>query len=380
MLACFRTLQIFAPLVGDDLGLDANFGPVSLDHLSHTARVRVVRTLYRHCPQIDGEAFFHPGFFQQRFRFFRIVSVVFNVVVIAPHSRWNQVFRGLTCALVNGFDNRFFIYRIGQRLADLHVIQRFLLGVEGEIADVQARLFQQVNVLIFFHARDVGRVRVRHHLALILLQFGIAHGSIRRNGEDQAIDLRLGAPVAREGFIENTGVFLILQQLERTGTDWVQVHFFRRTGFQHVVGILFRQNRGEVHRQVSEERRFRASQHKLDGFIVDFLHFANQVRQAHPFEVFIAAAGHFMVRVLRVFLAIEREYNVVGIQVASRFKVFIILPLHALTQVERIGFAVLAHFPFFRQPRNHFRSTGFEFNQAVIDGHRAGVIGCTRSE
>ena len=227
VLACFRTLQIFAPLVGDDLGLDANFGPVSLDHLSHTARVRVVRTLYRHCPQIDGEAFFHPGFFQQRFRFFRIVSVVFNVVVIAPHGRWNQVFRGLTCALVNGFDNRFFIYRIGQRLADLHVIQRFLLGVEGEIADVQARLFQQVNAFIFFHARDVGRVRVRHHLALILLQFGIAHGSIRGNGEDQAIDLRLGAPVAREGFIENTGVFLILQQLERTGTDWVQVHFFR---------------------------------------------------------------------------------------------------------------------------------------------------------
>ena len=87
-----------------------------------------------------------------------------------------------------------------------------------------------------------------------------------------------------------------------------------------------------------------------------------------------------MVRVLRVFLAIEREYNVVGIQVASGFKVFIILPLHALTQVERIDFAVLTHFPFFRQPRNHFRSTGFEFNQAVIDGHRAGVIGCTRSE
>lgn len=43
--------------------------------------------------------------------------------------------------------------------------------------------------------------------------------------EDQTVDLRLGAPVAREGFIQNTGIFLVLKQLERAGTDWVQVHF-----------------------------------------------------------------------------------------------------------------------------------------------------------
>ena len=278
VLARFRPLQIFTPLIGNNLGLDPDFRPVGLDHFSHTASIRVVRTLYRHRPQVDGEAFFQARFFQQLFRLLRIVGVVLNVVVIAPHGRRDQVLRRLACALVNGFDDRFFVHRVGQRLTNFDVVQRFLLGVEGEITDVQARLFQQGNVLIFLHARDVRRVRVRHHLALIFLQFGIAHGSVRGDGEDQTIDLRLGTPVAREGFIQNAGIFLVLQQLEWAGTDWIEVHFFRRASFQHVIGILFRQDGGEVHGQISEERRFRASQDELDGFIVHFLHFANQVR------------------------------------------------------------------------------------------------------
>ena len=88
-----------------------------------------------------------PGLlFQQRFRFLWIVGVVFNVVVIAPHGRRDQVLRGLACALVNGLDNRFFVDRVGQRLANFDIIQRLLLGVEREVADVQARLFQQRDV------------------------------------------------------------------------------------------------------------------------------------------------------------------------------------------------------------------------------------------
>ncbi len=278
VLARFRPLQILAPLVGDDLGLDANLGPVSLNHLRHAAGVRVVRTLYRHRPQIDGEAFFQARFFQQLLRLLRIVGVVLNVVVIAPHGRRDQVLRRLACALVNRFDDRFFVDRVGQRLTYFDVVQRFLLGVKGEITNVQTRLFQQGNVLIFLHARDVRRVRVRHHLALVFLQLGIAHGSVRGDGEDQTIDLRLGTPVAREGFIQNAGIFLVLQQLEWAGTDRIEIHFFRRAGFQHVVSILFRKNGGEVHGQISEERRFRTGQDELDGIIVHFLHFANQVR------------------------------------------------------------------------------------------------------
>ena len=378
MLTRFRTLEVLAPFVGHDFGLYADLRPVSLNHLSHTASVRVVRTLNRHRPQLNGEAFILARFFQQRLGFFRIVAVVFNVVVIAPHGWRDQVFRGYASALINGFDDRFFVNCVGQCLAHFHVIKRFFLGVEGEIAHIQASLFHQVDALVFFHARDVCRVRVRHHLALVFLQLGITHGSVRRDGEDQTVDLRLGAPVAREGFVQNTGVFLVLHQLEWTGTDWVQVHFLRRTGFQHVVSIFFRQNRGEVHCQVGQERRFRASQHELYGMIVDFFHFANQVLQAHAFKVFIAAARNFVVRVLWVLLTVEGEDDIVGIHVASWFELFVILPLHALTQVEGIGFAVRADVPFLGQTRNHFRGAGFEFNQTVIDRYGAGIIGGTR--
>ncbi|MNZ43087.1 hypothetical protein D3C78_606790 [compost metagenome] len=87
-----------------------------------------------------------------------------------------------------------------------------------------------------------------------------------------------------------------------------------------------------------------------------------------------------MVRVLGIFLTIKGEHNVVGIQIASGFKLFAILPLHALTQVEGVGFAVFADFPFLRQTRNNFRGTDFEFNQTVIDRHRACVVRGTRGE
>ncbi|CSP97111.1 Uncharacterised protein [Shigella sonnei] len=93
MFAIFRTLEVLTPFVGDDFGLHAHFRPVCLNHLRHAASVRVIRTLYRHRPQVDGETFFQTRFFQQGFRFFRIVGVILNVVVIAPHGWRDQVFR-----------------------------------------------------------------------------------------------------------------------------------------------------------------------------------------------------------------------------------------------------------------------------------------------
>ena len=53
-----------------------------------------------------------------------------------------------------------------------------------------------------------------------------------------------------------------------------------------------------------------------------------------------------MVRVISILLAIEGEHHVIGVQVTGWFKVFIILPLHTLTEVESIGFAIRTDFPF----------------------------------
>ncbi len=87
-----------------------------------------------------------------------------------------------------------------------------------------------------------------------------------------------------------------------------------------------------------------------------------------------------MVRVFVIFLAVEGEHHVVGIKLARWFKVFIILPLHAFTQVEGIGFTVLADIPLLSKTRNNFSRTGFEFNQTVVNRHRTSVIGGTRGE
>jgi hypothetical protein len=87
-----------------------------------------------------------------------------------------------------------------------------------------------------------------------------------------------------------------------------------------------------------------------------------------------------MVRVLSVFLTVKGEHNVVGVKVARWFEFFAVLPLHALAQVEGIGFTVFADVPLLGQARNHFRGTGFEFNQTVIDRYRACVVRCTRGK
>ena len=87
-----------------------------------------------------------------------------------------------------------------------------------------------------------------------------------------------------------------------------------------------------------------------------------------------------MVRVIGILLTIEGEHHVIGVQVTGWFKVFIILPFHALTQVESIGFTIRADFPFFSQSRNNFRRTGFEFDQAIVDRYGTGVIGGARGE
>lgn len=90
---------------------------------------------------------------------------------------------------------------------------------------------------------------------------------------------------------------------------------------------------------------------QTERFYRPLFHFSDQVWQTHPFEVFIAAARHFMVRVLGIFLTVEGEHNVVGVKVARRFKFFAVLPLHALAQVEGIGFTVFADIPLFSQSR-----------------------------
>ena len=379
-LARFCALEVLAPLIGHNLGFHADFRPVCLDHLSHTAGVRVIRTLNRHRPQVDFKAVFHTCFFQQRFGFFRIIRIVFNAVVVAPHGRRDQVFRFLACALIHRVNDGIFINCHIQCLTYFDVIQRFFRDVIGEIADVQARLLFQDNVFIFTHTLQVCRVRVRHYLTLVFLQFGVTDRGIRGDGEDQAVNFRFAVPVIVIGFIQDTGIFLVLLQHKRPGADRVQVDFLRCTGFQHLIGIFSGKNGGEVHPEVCQERRFRAAQLKTDSVVIDLLNFIDDFIHIHAAEIFITTAGDLVIRVIRVFLAVEGKDHIIRIEITGWFEILAAVEFHPFAQMERIGFSVFAHIPGFRQARLQLCGTGFKLHQPVIQRHGAGIISGSRSE
>ena len=184
MLTRFGAFQVLAPLVSHDVGFHAHFRPVSLNHLSHAASVRVVWTLNRHCPQVDGEAVSVARLFQQLFGFNWIVWVINDVFVVAPHCWWDQVLGCRASTLINRVDDGLFVHSHGQCLAHFHVIQWFFLNVEGDITHVQTRLLHQVDGFVFLHCSDVSWVRERHNLTFVFLQFGVTHRSVRRDGED----------------------------------------------------------------------------------------------------------------------------------------------------------------------------------------------------
>jgi hypothetical protein len=64
------------------------------------------------------------------------------------------------------------------------------LGIERQKAGIQSGFAHQVDVFVRLHARQVRRVRERHHLTFVLLNFGKTHGGIRRDAKHQPIQLR----------------------------------------------------------------------------------------------------------------------------------------------------------------------------------------------
>ncbi len=137
MFAVFHALQVLAPLIADDARLDADGGPVRLDHLRHAARVGVIGTLHRHRPEIDGGAGLNARLLQQSLRLLRVPGVILQPAVAAPDIRRQQVFRHAAGAVKNGVDDCWLIDRQGERLTHFNLIQRRFLRVKGEKAGVQ---------------------------------------------------------------------------------------------------------------------------------------------------------------------------------------------------------------------------------------------------
>src|ERR1700733_487452 len=55
LLASGEALAILAPLIGDELGVDADLGEIGLHHLANALAIGIVGSGRRHVPEIDVE-------------------------------------------------------------------------------------------------------------------------------------------------------------------------------------------------------------------------------------------------------------------------------------------------------------------------------------
>ncbi len=207
----------------------------------------------------------------------------------------------------------------------------------------------------------------------------VANGAVRGDCEDQVVDCCFAFPVFRECFVTDNCIFLIGNELERTGADRVQVNIFRGACFHHLVSIFSRQNRCEVHGHVGDERCFRTVQHEFDGLIVNLDDVLDQIAHRHRVEVLVTAARYTMIRVLGVKLTHEGEDHVISIEITGRGEVFGGVEFHAFTQVEGIFQTISRNVPAGRKTRNDGGGTALELYETVEDLTRRCIEGRTCS-
>ena len=182
----------------------------------------------------------------------------------------------------------------------------------------------------------------------------------------------LTVPVVRIGDVADQRVHIVLLKHIRAGADWPGVHIFRCPLFQHRVRVLGREDRGEVHSPVGQERRVGFAQRELDVIIVDLFHILNELVEAHVIKVFVITLGNIVIGMLRVFLTHNGENNVISVKITGRFEVFIAVEFYPFTQGKCVCFAVWRNGPRLGQRRHRRVFYRVEVNQTVIQRLRAG--------
>ena len=204
-------------------------------------------------------------------------------------------------------------------------------------------------------------------MALALLQLRPAHRGVRRDGEHEIVDLRLAAPVLRERLVADDRVLLVLHEVERPGADRLLVDLLGRAGLEHRVGVFLRLHARIFHREVRQERRFRLVERDAHRVVVDLLDRLDELRHPHVVVVRMVGARHLEVRVVFLPLALEHEDHVVGVEVARRLPRAMVVPLHALAQVEGVDGAVRRDVPLLGKARHDLGAAALEVDDAAVD-------------
>ena len=376
MLTVLGALDVFAPLVADDLDLEADLGPVALQHLGHQFGVGVVRPLHRHRPQGDLGTFLHAGGLEQFLGFFRVVGGVLDAVVVGPLRRRHGVDRQLPRALVDGIQNALLVHRHVQRLAHFELVERLVAHVVGDVAEVEAWLGQQLQVRVRLEGVHVSRARMQGHLAFAGLEFLHPHRSVGVDGENQLVELDPArVPVLFVAHKTNLRVFLITLEHEGASANRLLVDVARPTGLEQLLGVFGRQDRSEAHRNVLHERGVDRVQGHHHGVRAGFFDLGNVLVQAHPVEVRKLGGVGLAKWMVGVKHAVEGEQHVVGVEVARRLEFLVAVELHPFTQVEGVGQAIRGNIPLGCQPRDDVGRAFFELHQTVIQRLRRIVVG-----
>ena len=141
----------------------------------------------------------------------------------------------------------------------------------------------------------------------------------------------------------------------------------------HLLGILRRHDRGEVHGEVGDERRLRCAQGELDRVVVDFLDGLEQVAHVHAREVLVSAARDLVEGMVRVELPHEREHDVVGVEVARGREALRAVPLHSLAQLEGVDEPVVRDREALGEAGDGLGVPVLELDQPIVDRLRGCV-------
>ena len=213
-------------------------------------------------------------------------------------------------------------------------------------------------------------------MAFAGLQLLRADGSIRGDRENQIVDLFLALEIGFVRLVADDGIRLVGDEGERAGAERLLVELRHLAVGGKLVGIFLGDDRGEVHGQVGEERRFGMIEGKLDGEVIDLLDRLDQLGKAHAGGVFVRAALDILVpRIVSLELALEREDDVVGIEVTRRREEVGGLVLDARMKLEGVFRAVGGNAPAVGQARLDLGPAMLEFDEAAIDRARRRVEG-----
>ena len=122
--------------------------------------------------------------------------------------------------------------------------------------------------------------------------------------------------------------------------------------------------------------RIRLGQRQLDRQVIDLFPLGDVFRHVHAGVVVpgqVRQVGVAVPLVVLHVLTLEREDDIVGVEVAGRLEIVGGLELHAGMQMEGVGQAVVRDFPAVGEARLDFGAAMLELDQARIDGARGGV-------